>query len=222
MAFSFLHISDIHFGDQTTDQEAAREEILNKIQIEQIEADCLIISGDLFNKGLLTSKNADKLIDFIKDLPGISHIYVVPGNHDLNRFACQEKDGYNEVLRRAELVNKYKKILEKEDKEFIVESEEKPVIYEGSFGEFRRFCTNIGAESFTSESTTEASSYEVEIVSQSKNGIKVRFVLLNTALISGQSVKGEEFRNRESTIEKDYNDAIQSQQPLLAAKNCWS
>lgn len=218
MDFTFLHISDIHFDDQTTNQAAAQREILNKIDSEKIRADCLIISGDLFNKGLLTSRNAGKLIEFIKKFPGASHIYVVPGNHDLNRFASKEEDGYNQVLRRAELVNKYKKILEQENKEFTIEREEEPVIYEGSFGAFQRFCAELGARAPFAEDSSEMSNYEVKIASQSKDGIEVRFVLLNTALISGQSVKGEEFRSRESAIEKRYNDAIQSQQPLSAAK----
>ena len=53
MIFRALHISDVHFDNETASEGSFRERISEIAKEEKIDnADCLIISGDLFNTTL--------------------------------------------------------------------------------------------------------------------------------------------------------------------------
>lgn len=89
--FRFLHISDVHFRFCCADsfENVTREMIKNKIKEECVnkEINCLIISGDIFHQGVLSSIDLEESKRFIKSLPGHENLVVVPGNHDLDRHA---------------------------------------------------------------------------------------------------------------------------------------
>lgn len=211
--FSFVHISDLHFQSENTKEEVFRSEILRKMRELQINPNCLIISGDIFHKGFLTADSADKTIQFIKNLKNPdTPCFAVPGNHDLNRFACQKSDdAYNFYLTRREIVRKKVNDLLNDPWEFSLEEAEKEVLYSKAFDDFFKFLSKAGFSPFGKNSQDSdkqlectASNYEVGVqcVGLPKLNSCVRIVLINTALIAGQSVIGSEYHNFLNKIRK--------------------
>lgn len=212
--FSFVHISDLHFQSENISEEVFRAEILNKMQELQINPNCLIISGDIFHKGFLTSDSAERTIRFIESLrtPDIS-CFAVPGNHDLNRAACQKADGaYNEYLTRRRIVRKKAQELLGEHKEFNLNAAEKKVLYSETFDDFFKFLSNAGFSPFGENSQDiekkqlkcTATNYEVGVKYFTlQNKYKIRIVLINTALIAGQSIYESEYNSTLASLKRE-------------------
>lgn len=200
MNFCALHISDIHYSDEPSDVRAARSEILKKIQEENLPADCLIISGDLFNRGALKKEEVQELRSFLGALPGRAYTVVVPGNHDIDRSAQFKNDAsFNDYITRKTLAYKFG-----EDARINGEfsfphtgKKEKSLMYDKTFHDFFSFAAENGFKSLcTSDCPFSPDNYEVKSFYNSFGGITVRFVLLNTALLAGQAVCGVEYQRR--------------------------
>ncbi len=211
--FSFVHISDLHFQSESVRAGTFRNSIQRKMQNLHINPDCLIISGDIFNKGFLTPNSADKTIQFIENLKNPdTPCFAVPGNHDLDRFACQKSDdAYNFYLTRREIVRKKANDLLNNPWEFSLEEAEKEVLYSKAFGDFFKFLSRAGFSPFGKNSQDSdkqlectASNYEVGVqyVELPKLNSCVRIVLINTSLIAGQSVIGSEYHDFINGIKK--------------------
>ena len=213
MTFSFLHISDIHFGAEPTSSREFKNHIVKKISDEHLGADCLVISGDLFNRGALDRLELDDYKRFLRQLPGRKRTIAVPGNHDLDRSAqWNEAGSFNVFTSRRNLVLDKGNIVMGADKEFELSDIEKSILYEMAFRAFHSFSREMGFQSFCTENpATSVDNYEIQVVDLpfgDEEKYKVRFVLLNTALIAGQAVRGEDFRNRQRKLEKKYHQAL--------------
>lgn len=213
MTFSFLHISDIHFGDESTSSREFKKNIVKKINDEHLGADCLVISGDLFNRGSLDRLELEAYGNFLGQLPGRECTIVVPGNHDLDRSAQQKKDGsFNVFTSRRNIVLNKGNIVMEANGEFELLDNEKPILYEMAFRAFHSFSREMNFRSFCTENPAlSIDNYEVQVVDLpfgDEGTYKVRFVLLNTALIAGQSVRGNDFRNRQRKLEEMYQRAL--------------
>jgi len=219
MAFGFLHISDIHFGDESTSGWVSRNKILEIIREANLKANCLVISGDLFNRGSLSKDRLKDYKDFLDQLPGHLHILTVPGNHDLDRSAQKcEDESYNVFTTRRSVVFNSGEKVKIPGGEFRLTNREKPVLYEMAFQAFQLFSQKMGFQSFCQPSAPlTAENYEVQIVDMpfdDRSVNKVRFVLLNTALIASQSVRGEKYRRRQIRLEKAYQCAYMAEAEL--------
>lgn len=216
MPFSFLHISDLHFDKELSSDETFRKKIKDIIKQEDLKADCLIISGDLFNRGRLEQEEVKKIKKFLEDIPGRAHTIVVPGNHDLDRSAQKAKEGsYNVFLTRRKLV------LEKGDLaatgQFEIEEDEREILYKGAYGAFFAFSSLMGFESYNENSILKDADYEVQMHDTVNVGdfpCNIIFVLLNTSLIAGQAIRGKDFREKRNSLKdeikkkKAVNDVI--------------
>ena len=91
----WLHLSDIHFdlnGDGSTTIHI-RDELINYLRRNGVKADCLFITGDFrFAKTQKdTQEAADVVSEYIKliaktvGIDDIKKVFLVPGNHDLDR-----------------------------------------------------------------------------------------------------------------------------------------
>lgn len=93
--FKWLHLSDFHVGKDEYGQIKLFRYILEHMSNEKDKGcipDAVFITGDIANEGLEEQYNIFinefllKLLDIYKDL---DNVYIVPGNHDLNRNKCQ-------------------------------------------------------------------------------------------------------------------------------------
>lgn len=214
MEFHALHISDIHFDHDSSSDAIEREKILQIIEEKQLSADCLIISGDLFNRGSLKESELTDVRSFIERLPGNKFTIVVPGNHDVDRSAKKKKDNsYNVYTTRFELVFDFgEKVLSGgKDSEFVLSNDEKDILYIQSFQAFFSFAQSIGSRSFNNVNPLSHDNYEVEIIScplADDTSHCITFVLLNTALIAGQAVRDKEYRRRLLMLKQEYQKKL--------------
>ena len=223
MPFSFLHISDIHFDTESTSSWISRNEILKEIQNYNLKADCIVISGDLFNRGSLSKGIISDYHSFLDQLPGHDTILAVPGNHDLDRSAQLHEEGsYNVFLTRKRIVFKAGEESKICGNEYELDDQEKKVLYGKSFYAFQSFSKDMHFKSFCEpDALDDAHNYEIQVVDlpiTEKPDLKARFVLLNTAVFAGQSVRGAEFQIRQNQLKKDRQAALDECNPVRAAE----
>lgn len=223
MTFSALHISDIHYDDESTSREEFRRELAKKISKDQLQANCIIISGDLFNRGALEKSKLESYRTFFNQLPGHEFMLAVPGNHDLDRSVQKSKmESLNVYTTRRDIVLTKGNLVIGTGDEFELTDGEKGILYKMAFQAFRTFARQMGFRSYyQDDSTLTAENYEVQVVDYPLNvdlGHKVRFVLLNTALIAGQSVRGDLYRERQSILKKAAQQALASGDLVDAAE----
>ncbi len=78
-----IQISDLHFGTVLPEVERAL-----KVAIESLQADILIVSGDITQRATSSQFRAAKI--FIESLD-VKHKLIVPGNHDISLFKLWER-----------------------------------------------------------------------------------------------------------------------------------
>ena len=219
--FSFLHISDLHFHTESVDANVFRRKVKEKIIEIGIDPDFLIISGDVFHQGTLSETTFSDIQRYIEGLPGTQR-YVAPGNHDLDRLAREPiKNSYNKYQTRRKIIMDKSKYLPTGTGEFSLSNDEKEILYRGAFDGFHSFLQKIPVIPFASnEQALCASNYEVSIqYAQIKNSpYYVRLVLLNTALIAGQSIRGQEYRCKLADLRKESQTALDSGDYVKAAE----
>ena len=212
--FRFLHISDVHLQDEKISGFISRKRLEEKLQTvaKDGSVQCLVISGDIFHKGKLNpAKGAG---EFLQSLPGKDCIIVCPGNHDLDRDARIKtgrsknegmRDKYGQTLTRRELVNKYGKEAA-EGRKFSFNETEKKVLYKEAFSEFQSFAKACGFKTYNAPGAGPMpENFEFQIYDIEFCDNNVRFVLLNTALLAGQSLDKEGYGNRV----KEYWEKVQ-------------
>lgn len=236
MELNILHISDIHFGDELPRQKVFRHRIVERIHSEGIcserkKADCLIISGDLFNRGSLEKLKIDEYKRYINGFCCEKKL-IVPGNHDLDREARtaqnERYNGYN--TRRSIALEKGESVYKNGARSFEINDVEKPLLYDAAFEAFFSFSEEMGFKSYNmlykttvNDIDKDVERFEVEkidlpIISDDDpcgERLAVRFILLNTALIAGQAVRDKEYKKRIAKIEED---AQQQPDEVEAAK----
>lgn len=227
--FTLLHISDLHFTEEPTSSSSFRNIILQKLDDEKLTSvDCVVISGDIFNRGFLGKHQALQFQeDFLKKLPQKDKILVVPGNHDLTRLAQAEEEtekGWNFFHTRKDLVlEKRRQVAEKGEFLFSNDPWERDVLYTGAFQGFENFAHRMKFFNFREPPLEDLKRYEVQCVylpfhSMKRNPSFVQFVLLNTALIAGQSIQGEAYDEKRKEWEMAHQDALKSGDTLKAAE----
>lgn len=229
--FSFLHISDLHFCSESAKAEYFRESVLKKIQDPYITPDCLIISGDIFHKGSLSTEDANRTIQYICNLRRAGSIpcYVTPGNHDVDRLACKkDENAYNKYWMRREIVrNKIKELLTNEQGEFRLDGREKDILYSEAFRDFHGFLSKARISPFNenasdpgSEQYCTAANYEVGVhyFDIPNLNSRIRIVLINTALLAGQSINGDEYRKKRADLRAEIDKERSDGHNTKAAK----
>lgn len=240
MAFQVLHISDVHLQSDMSVDWIDKDKILMKVrQDERIQADCIIISGDLFNKGSLSKEASEEYKNFIEDLKKATAkkmniagreqeikpiVLVVPGNHDLDRLARTKKDGsYNEFFKRSDFVRDAAEAMS-EDRLFQIHDNQAEVLYQCAFNAFLFFAKKIGSKTFCEpDAALNYGKYEVQIQKvpfqqENEDAKKVRFVLLNTALFAGQSLSYIQFKDRKTKLKNEYKKKVNEGKEVEASK----
>ena len=87
----WLHISDIHFAYSDYHVEKAKEKFLKKLNEFKGKVEYIFISGDLRYGKNSPNKYPNNTVECIKDniidVLGVpmEHVFIVPGNHDVDR-----------------------------------------------------------------------------------------------------------------------------------------
>jgi 3',5'-cyclic AMP phosphodiesterase CpdA len=78
---NLLHISDLHFGDPTSDD--SRRYLKSQLELIMDGISRVVVTGDLFNTP--DAKLRDQFLDFRSDVERMTHkpLIVIPGNHDV-------------------------------------------------------------------------------------------------------------------------------------------
>lgn len=217
MAFRWLHISDIHFSEDA-DNDSFRDNFLHGVrsgpdcienyglewQIKQTPVDCILLTGDLFNRGKWSSSQRGRALAFLKEIYHIcsdasiglsawnwtdgqpmDRLYYCPGNHDLNRNAVNVKDDIVSV--RSDVLPAIVKQT-KTHGYFIGEKDpEYSLMTQATFGPFFHIMGELTGH--------QASNLEVQLFMPPQqvdpDGVSsVAFVSINTALTAGQLYDG--------------------------------
>ena len=98
----WLHLSDLHFtSDNITNIEISRDKLLKYLHDKDAkfnDLDYIFISGDI----LYRNKNDDEVIEFLSSIceaANCNKIFLVPGNHDLERD-CPERNRLIEDIKK--------------------------------------------------------------------------------------------------------------------------
>lgn len=114
--FSWIHLSDIHFGQKSERAESEQNRILHHLKEDIIKRshdfapDVIFVTGDVANRGGAFPREEGKEGEYklaknwLEELArniGLSSsvIYIVPGNHDVDRTRAQENASLDRLLR---------------------------------------------------------------------------------------------------------------------------
>lgn len=179
MPVVFLHLSDIHFGQEkgghVVTHEDVRERLIDDVallvqKLPTGRADGIIVSGDVAYAGLKEQYvAAGKWLDRLATAAGckITNIQVVPGNHDINR---------DDICRSSEMM--LAEISEKGEPrlDYFLELEKDREVFYGKFESFREFAESYDCPLDRYGGT--AGERAVELAP----GRTLRFIGLNSAL----------------------------------------
>ncbi len=110
---TWLHLSDIHFREgagynENIVLEPMLEDIADRIREEKLQPDFIMFTGDLAFSGkaaeyAIASNFFDKLIATTK--LSKARLFVVPGNHDIDRRLVGAESYFNEAIKDTVIVN---------------------------------------------------------------------------------------------------------------------
>lgn len=187
MAISFIHLSDIHFGQEKDGSELiihddVKEELIRDAALQVRElcpegATGIIVTGDIAYAGKTNEYDqAGKWLDRLSEAIGCPRtaVQVVPGNHDIDRDAISS--GCRLMLEQIVEVGKLKL------DEFLCSELDREVLY-GRFSGYRPFAEGYDCPLDRNGGHASDRSFEL---APSRN---LRFIGLNSALISSPADK---------------------------------
>lgn len=165
--FCLVHLADLHIDDiEDTNFTLLREELksdIKKVMIQnELQIDMIAVTGDIVNKGKLKSYDlAKELFEGILEELCLEkqNMVFVPGNHDISRDSELE-----------EKLEKYKVDIDK-----IGFINNQWTEFNDRFSAFERFTSHFY------DNSTENINGSFGVRDIEVNGVKVRFVLLNTS-----------------------------------------
>lgn len=166
-----LHLSDFHVGKDGHGQKVLFAELLSEIKASVDEAgrqpDLIMITGDIANKGIEYAPFVRDFLEPLRSLMPGSRIFMVPGNHDVNRKKAILAHRYDMLDVCPNFFDPTEKGLEERESLF--------PRFLGYVNALRRFtpCDWL---------TSEAGTYTQVI---QLRGFRVGILLLNTAWLSG-------------------------------------
>jgi hypothetical protein len=188
MSFAFLHLSDIHFGQEKggriVTHSDVRERLLDDVcllvaRLPQKKVSGIIVSGDVAFGGDKTQyQTAGVWLDRLAKAAGcaIIDIQVVPGNHDINRdLICRSSEMMlDDIVAKGE-----------ERLDYFLELEKDREVFYGRFADYREF-----AEAYNCPLDSEGGTAGERSITIAP-GRTLRFIGLNSALCCAKrDIKG--------------------------------
>lgn len=198
--FSWLHISDIHYGHGSTEYEWEQEFVLNTmlqdirgLSEEAIPSpNAILVTGDIAYSGAVKSNEEyDKarkwlfdVANFTKLAPG--DIFIVPGNHDIQRNVVK-KDTTGNIRRLLDSLRKAKG--EKLD-DALKNKENKNMLADRMIN-YLEFAKNFAPICRYTDLPEEYQLYWFDKIKLVKFNMNINLLGLNTALLADVKDKGK-------------------------------
>ena len=186
--FTWIHLSDIHAGhgdgEHAADQQLVLNELLTDIKnapsrdIPKINS--IFVTGDLAFSGNVRSKNEyDRVKDWLAQVAntvgiGSDKIFVVPGNHDVQRNVEEQKNEVHHLLRRLRSGE------EKIDN--VLTNRRNRALLTKRMQNYLRFAANHAPANCLGQLAELFWVYQIPL----RQGLKIRLVGLNTALLAAK------------------------------------
>ena len=125
----WLHISDLHLGSTDFSTDELRDELVGFLIKEGLKCDYVFCTGDFKTAGPGDKGFTDDMAAYLKDIcmavgVPVERLFIVPGNHDINREINTRKDAIKKVMfQRWGYYDPAKGIINPEDMVAIMEGE---------------------------------------------------------------------------------------------------
>ncbi len=229
----WLHISDLHIGPDglPAEVEALMNRFLKdlKSKLSDEPVDCIIFTGDLFNRGAWTSSQTTDAQAILKDIyrecslaggwewtdtEPMTRLFYCPGNHDVLREAYRVSKN-NHVLHRKNLVSTPANILS--NGQLSTSDDNYLLLTQGTFGQFDTAMKDLcGNDTYISDYEYE---YRIFEILDGEN--KFSFIGVNTALLAAQEFDSDdvaqELQNALTEFH-NYHSTLNTQKALNAYK----
>ncbi|HEY5027265.1 MAG TPA: metallophosphoesterase [Candidatus Angelobacter sp.] len=182
MSLAFVHLSDIHFGQEKGGRlrihEDVRERLLDDIAdiVQHLplgKADGIIVTGDLTYSGMIEEyEKVGQWLDEVADRVGcaVTAVQVVPGNHDIHRKSiCRSSEWM-----LSELASKGETALDS----FLADEQDREVLY-GRLRPYRKFAEGYNCPLDGAGGTAGQKIFDIA------PRRTLRFIGLNSALTCG-------------------------------------
>ena len=125
----WLHISDLHLGSTDFSTDELRDELVGLLIKEGLKCDYVFCTGDFKTAGPGDKGFTDDMAAYLKDIcmavgVPVEKLFIVPGNHDINREINTRKDAIKKMMfQRRGYYDPAKGIINPEDMVAIMEGE---------------------------------------------------------------------------------------------------
>lgn len=189
MAAIFVHLSDIHFGQERDERVHIHADVKKQLIVDAAEvvsalpggvAHGILVSGDIASSGLQEQyTDAGIWLDELAQAVGceIHRIQMVPGNHDVNRDKLSMGAGHLLNVIRQGGATEYEKIL--------ANDMDRAALF-ARFEDFAQFC-----EGYDCALDTEGR-YSTNLLVELAPGRAIRFVRMNSSLLCTGDENDEE------------------------------
>ena len=165
MGIRWGHFTDLHFQFTNFKTDLLRDSLLERLKIDKIELDYIIITGDIFHKG----NHDEESENFIRELANITkcdfkNIVMCPGNHDGKRSSMR-KVILKSIIDRAE----------KNSNNIEIRDDEKKFVIDEVFQGFYNVCEKITGNK------------QEGLVHKVISCDDINIYILNTAIFAGQT-----------------------------------
>ena len=98
----FLHISDLHFNNDDMSSIRLRKKLIEYFREKNLHFDYIFCTGDLRTVNCKNNSFLKETSDYLRELcsttgTNISNLFIVPGNHDVDR----EAEGRDETIKKV-------------------------------------------------------------------------------------------------------------------------
>lgn len=167
--FRWGHFSDIHLLYRNYETDMLRSDLLKTLRAQE-PLDAILITGDLFHRGVTSTEAVDEVTEFIREMAesarcDICRVYICAGNHDLTRSKERKKAIDAEIAGRRGMTPKGKTT---------------PQVFEPYCTDFNRINSHI-----TGEFLDPKEIHRVVTLPEAN------LIILNTAVFAGQTYPGQ-------------------------------
>lgn len=232
--YRWLHITDIHSTSSIVDsnfKESFLEEVKREISGKNKAVDCIIFTGDLFNRGKWTNEDRDKVEKFLMEIyeqcsmvggwnwekgQPMTRFFYCPGNHDLNRNAAYQHDERDSKIYRSDILSDVVKtsslgtltFSNNHSQNYTTEDEENYKLFtKEAFSPFFNVMNSLTQnESNYNQVGAGDYSYEVRTFHAKNENFSIVFVAINTSILAGQQFKRNDICTQMSEVYKHFKE----------------
>jgi predicted phosphodiesterase len=189
MSAIFVHVSDIHFGQEKDDRVHIHADVKQQLILDAREviskisggiAKGILVTGDIANSGTSAEyKEAGKWLDELAANIGVENhcVQMVPGNHDLDRSKLSASGKY--------LLDTIRAGGAKEFEEFMNNPIDRAALF-ARFEDYERFSVGYGCP------LNSDGLYSSEMTIDIAPGRSIRFIRFNSALLCNGAERNEQ------------------------------